>query len=70
MMLAGIGVVAGVTAALALGRLIRNQLFGVSVFDPPTIAAVIAVLLTSAAMASLLPARRAATVDPMTAFRS
>ncbi|HUG26004.1 ABC transporter permease [Piscinibacter sp.] len=70
LMLAGIGVVAGVIAALALGRLIRNQLFGVEVFDPLTIATVIAVLLTSAAMASLLPARRAAAVDPMKAFRT
>jgi putative ABC transport system permease protein len=63
-------VVTGIVAALALGRLIRNQLFGVNVFDPLTITTVIAVLLTSAAVASLLPARRAATVDPMTAFRT
>ena len=70
MLLAGIGVVVGVIAALALGRLIRNQLFGVNVFDPLTITGVIAVLLTSAALASLLPARRAATVDPMKAFRT
>jgi predicted permease len=70
LILASIGVVAGVIAALALGRLIRNQLFGVSVFDPVTITTVIVVLLTSAAVASLLPARRAAAVDPMTAFRS
>jgi putative ABC transport system permease protein len=70
LLLAGIGVVTGIVAALALGRLIRNQLFGVNVFDPLTITTVIAVLLTSAAVASLLPARRAATVDPMTAFRT
>ena len=69
LLLAGIGVVGGVIAALALGRLIRNQLFGVNVFDPLTITAVIVVLLGSAAVASLLPARRAAAVDPMTAFR-
>ena len=67
LLLAGIGVVGGVIAALALGRLIRNQLFGVNVFDPLTITAVIVVLLGSAAVASLLPARRAAAVDPMTA---
>ena len=70
LLLACIGVVTGIVAALALGRLIRNQLFGVNVFDPLTITTVIAVLLTSAAVASLLPARRAATVDPMTAFRT
>ena len=57
--LAGIGVVAGVVAALALGGVIRNQLFGVDVFDPITLVSVIAVLITSAAIASLWPARRA-----------
>ena len=67
--LAGIGVVAGVIAALALGRMIRTQLFGVEVFDPITLASVIAVLIGTAAIASLWPARRAAAVDPITAFR-
>ena len=69
LMLAGIGVVAGVLAALALGRLIRHQLFGVNVFDPLTLAAVVTVLLASAGLASLWPARRAASIDPMHAFR-
>ncbi len=68
--LAGIGIVAGVLAALVLGRLIRSQLFGVEVFDPVTLSTVVVVLISSAALASLLPARRAATVDPMRAFRS
>jgi ABC-type antimicrobial peptide transport system permease subunit len=68
--LAAIGVAVGVVVALGLGRVIRNQLFGVEVFDPITLASVIAVLLASAAMASLWPARRAAAVDPVTAFRS
>jgi predicted permease len=67
--LAGIGVGVGLIAALGLGRVIRNQLFGVDVFDPLTLIAVIAVLIGSAAVASLLPARRAAAVDPLTAFR-
>jgi ABC-type antimicrobial peptide transport system permease subunit len=67
--LAGIGVVAGVAAALILGGIIRNQLFGVTVFDPATLATVIVVLLASAALASLLPASRAARIDPVTAFR-
>jgi predicted permease len=67
--LAGIGVAAGVIAALMLGGLIRNQLFGVEVFDPVTLVTVIVVLLASAALASLLPARRAAAVDPIAAFR-
>ena len=67
--LAGAGVGAGIIVALALGRLIRNQLFGVNVFDPLTLTVVITVLLASAAVASLLPARRAASIDPMHAFR-
>ena len=67
--LAGIGVVAGVAAALILGGIIRNQLFGVTVFDPATLVTVIVVLLASAALASLLPASRAARIDPVTAFR-
>ena len=69
LVLAGIGVAVGLITALALGRVIRNQLFGVDVFDPVTMVGVIAVLIGSAALASLLPARRAAAVDPVTAFR-
>jgi len=67
--LAGIGVVVGVAAALALGGVIRSQLFGIGVFDPLTLATVIGVLLLSAVLASLMPARRAAGVDPVKAFR-
>ena len=57
------------SAPLALGRVIQNQLFGVDVFDPATLGTVILVLLASAAIASLLPASRAARIDPVTAFR-
>jgi putative ABC transport system permease protein len=67
--LAGVGVVLGIAAALALGRVIQNQLFGVGLFDPVTLASVIAVLFASAGLASYLPARRAAGVDPASAFR-
>ena len=67
--LAGAGVALGIAAALVLGRVIQNQLFGVGVFDPLTLGAVIAVLFISAGLASFLPARRAAGVDPATAFR-
>ena len=69
LLLAGLGVVAGVVAALMLGGIIRNQLFGVQVFDPTTLAIVIATLLFSAAVASLWPATRAARIDPIRAFR-
>jgi putative ABC transport system permease protein len=67
--LAGGGVLVGIIAALALGGVIRNQLFGVTIFDPTTIAAVVVVLMASAAIASLLPATRAARIDPIKAFR-
>ena len=67
--LAALGVLAGVAAAIALGGIISSQLFGVTVFDPVTLAIVVTVLLTSAALASLLPATRAARIDPVTTFR-
>ena len=67
--LAGLGVLAGVAASLLLGGIIRNQLFGVTVFDPTTLISVVVVLMASAAVASLLPARRAARIDPVSAFR-
>jgi putative ABC transport system permease protein len=68
-LLAAIGVGAGAAIALALGRVIQNQLFGVSVFDPLTLATVVLVLIATAGLASLWPARRAAHVDPLAAFR-
>jgi predicted permease len=67
--LAALGVGAGVIAALALGGFLQSQLFGVKVFDPATLATVVVVLLTSAAIAALLPARRASKIDPIKAFR-
>ena len=69
MALAAAGVVLGIAAALALGRVIQSQLFGVGLFDPLTLGAVILVLFLSAGAASVLPARRAAGVDPASAFR-
>jgi putative ABC transport system permease protein len=69
MLLAAGGVVAGTLASLALGKTIQTQLFGVSVFDPVTVAAVSIVLGVSAALASLLPAWRAASLDPGAALR-
>ncbi|MCC7124952.1 MAG: hypothetical protein IT178_08890, partial [Acidobacteria bacterium] len=49
--------------------LLRSQLFGVSARDPLTFAAVAAVLVAVSLVAIYLPARRAATVDPVRAFR-
>ena len=69
MTLAVLGVVVGGLGAIALGRVLRSQLFGVGVADPVTFAAVIAVLLGSSAAASYLPARRAAATDPANVLR-
>jgi putative ABC transport system permease protein len=55
--------------ALFVGRLIANQLFGVTPWDPPTISGVTAVLVMVAMCACLIPARRAARTDPLIALR-
>jgi putative ABC transport system permease protein len=63
------GVVVGIGAALALARLMTSLLFGVKAVDPVTFGAVAVLVLVVAAMASLIPARRATTVDPVVALR-
>ena len=66
---AAIGLAAGLALALALGGVVRSQLFGVQPADPVTIAAVIVLLGGSAALASFIPARRAARMQPAAALR-
>ncbi len=68
--LATIGVGIGLAGALVLTRLIASLLYGVAPTDPPTIVAVSLLLLMVAALASWLPARRAASIDPVMALRS
>jgi ABC-type antimicrobial peptide transport system permease subunit len=65
-----IGVVIGLGAAAALMQLMKTLLFGISPLDPLTFFAVPLILASAAALASYLPARRAAGVDPVEALRA
>jgi predicted permease len=67
--MAAIGVAAGVGAALGMGRLIASMLYGLKPWDPATLSGAALVLTAVAIGASWIPARRAATIDPMQALR-
>jgi macrolide transport system ATP-binding/permease protein len=68
--LAVAGSAVGVGGSLAAGVLLRGLLFGVNAWDIPTLSVVVIVLGVSALLASYIPARRAASVDPMQALRN
>lgn len=67
--LAIIGVVAGLAASLAFGRVIGTFLYGLKPWDPATLAGAAGLLIAVALTAGWFPARRAAGVDPMRALR-
>ena len=67
---AAAGVVAGTLGALALTRMIRGLLFGVSAFDPATIVGMALLLMAVTVVACVIPARRAVNVDPLIALRN
>lgn len=70
LMLTSIGVVAGLAGSLAITRLLRQLIFGVSPTDPGTFIGCVAVLAIAATAASLIPARRAASLAPLEALRN
>lgn len=70
LLLACIGIILGVVAALGVGRLMASLLFGVTPLDPATFVATICILAAVAFLAGYLPARRASRIDPMSALRA
>jgi hypothetical protein len=68
--LCAMGAVVGLAAALALARSMSSLLFGIEPLDPAAYMAAIGVTLAAAALASYLPARRAAAIDPVETLRA
>jgi predicted permease len=66
----GTGLLIGIPVALAGGRALAHQLFGVTSYDPMVLSAAAGMLVVSALVAGLVPAVRAASIDPMEALRS
>jgi putative ABC transport system permease protein len=68
--LSGMGALVGVVSALALGRFISSVLYGVGPADPISYTAALSVTAAAAALASYIPARRAANIDPTDTLRA
>ena len=68
--LSGVGAAAGVIAALALGRVMSSMLFGIGPMDPVAYTAALGVTIAAATLASYVPARRAAAIDPMLTMKA
>lgn len=66
----GIGLALGIPAAIGAGKLMSDQLFGVKPWDPIMLTLATLLLGVAALLASLIPARRAAGVEPMVALRN
>jgi ABC-type antimicrobial peptide transport system permease subunit len=64
-----IGLALGIPAALVAGHLMASQLYQVGGYDPLALAGAIGVLALCAAIAGFIPARRAASIEPMRALR-
>jgi ABC-type antimicrobial peptide transport system permease subunit len=63
------GVLAGIAASLAAGRLVQSLVYGIKPTDPAVLATTTTILAIAAALAAWLPAQRAARMDPMSALR-
>jgi ABC-type antimicrobial peptide transport system permease subunit len=68
--LSGVGVAAGLVVAAALGRSMSSLLFGVEPLDPAAYIVASGLIVAAAALASYLPARHAAAIDPMETLRA
>jgi macrolide transport system ATP-binding/permease protein len=68
--LTGVGILAGLACAVGAAALMRKLLFGVAAWDVSTLVAVSVLLAMSALLASYLPARRAASINPVDALRA
>ena len=66
----GLGLLIGIPIALIGGRYMADQLYGVKPYDPLSIAIAVVVLSAAAALAGFVPARRAASIEPMQALRT
>jgi ABC-type antimicrobial peptide transport system permease subunit len=66
----GIGLAIGIPAAIGAGRLMASQLFDIKPWDPVMLALAVLTLGLAALLASAIPARRAAGVEPMVALRN
>jgi putative ABC transport system permease protein len=69
-LLASVGLAFGLAGAIALSRVLKSLLFGISATDPPTLAGVALLLLAVATAAALVPAWRASRVSPLEAMRT
>ncbi len=65
-----IGLAIGVPLAYAVGRVLTQHLYGVGAFDPPVGGITLLTLFLAAALAAIIPARRAASIEPMAALRA
>ena len=69
LLLVAIGLAIGVPVSLLGGRFMQTQLYGVHIYDPVTLLGAVLVLSAFAAVAGFIPARRAASIEPMSALR-